>query len=169
MSRSVNRGARGGMTRKEHYEYRKSSGLCTACGVKSKKTLCDNCTGRQRRRMERRLKNGLCANCDNRHLEGKTRCEYHLFEHRLRQLYRRGLDKSVDVYTTLEMLKKQENRCAICGQPLGLVEPPHVDHDHDSGKLRGLLCGTCNSGLGFFRDNEYLMRKAADYVEKHRE
>lgn len=165
MSRAVNRGARGGMTRKEHYEYRKSAGLCTACGAKSEKTLCDKCVDRQRKRLERRVENGLCVVCDNAHEPNKTRCEYHLFEHRLRQLYRRGLDRKVDVKSVLTLLNSQDYKCAICEKLLDNNEPPHVDHHHISGTLRGLLCGPCNSGLGFFCDNVNLLRKAADYVD----
>jgi Recombination endonuclease VII len=55
--------------------------------------------------------------------------------------------------------------CAICGQ----VKPRMVvDHDHKTGKLRGVLCNACNWGIGHFRDNPDILRNAADYVEQHR-
>jgi hypothetical protein len=50
--------------------------------------------------------------------------------------------------------------CVICGCETGLC----VDHSHQSGRIRGLLCNACNKGLGFFRDNPSLLYRAADYI-----
>ena len=58
----------------------------------------------------------------------------------------------------------QNDRCAICGDP----GPQHLDHDHDSGATRQLLCQRCNHGLGLFRDDPDLLHFAAFYVEGHR-
>lgn len=58
--------------------------------------------------------------------------------------------------------------CAICNQP----QPPGrfkrlcVDHDHETMKIRGLLCTNCNTGLGKFKDSFVLLESAADYVKK---
>ena len=61
--------------------------------------------------------------------------------------------------------------CGICGAEfnLGIGHGPrlHLDHDHLSGKIRGLLCGGCNVGLGHFRDDLKLLRNATLYLEKH--
>jgi hypothetical protein len=59
---------------------------------------------------------------------------------------------------------RQGNRCSLCGDP----DPGHVDHDHSSGRVRGLLCERCNLALGLFRDDAHVMRCAADYVEQPR-
>ncbi len=65
----------------------------------------------------------------------------------------------------LETLRAaQGDSCAICGEP----QPQHLDHDHDSGEVRQLLCQRCNQGLGLFRDEPIYLRAAADYVERHR-
>lgn len=45
-----------------------------------------------------------------------------------------------------ELLSKQSNQCGICRACF--VRTPHVDHDHKTGKVRGLLCSGCNTGLG---------------------
>ena len=61
------------------------------------------------------------------------------------------------------MLLAQENACAICH--ISFDGTPHVDHDHTSGNVRGLLCHGCNIGLGHFRDNRDTLLSAADYLE----
>lgn len=61
-----------------------------------------------------------------------------------------------------EMLKfKQGYSCAICGKQVKL----HVDHDHETGEVRGLLCNNCNVGLGFFDDNPMLLIAAIRYLK----
>lgn len=61
----------------------------------------------------------------------------------------------------------QNNACAICARPFG--ERVHIDHCHETGRVRALLCHNCNLGLGHFRDNVVLLAKAAEYVTRHRE
>lgn len=56
--------------------------------------------------------------------------------------------------------KRQAGKCAI----YGTTEALHVDHCHDSGRLRGLLCGRCNRGLGMFDDSPERLRQAALYL-----
>jgi hypothetical protein len=58
----------------------------------------------------------------------------------------------------------QGGECAICRSSLKEAKRPSVDHDHISGHVRGLLCGLCNVGLGFFKDNPNLLRKAILYL-----
>ena len=59
----------------------------------------------------------------------------------------------------------QGGGCAICGIT---VDPTHkqlsVDHCHNSGKVRGLLCTLCNTALGSFKDDPELLQKAINYV-----
>lgn len=68
-----------------------------------------------------------------------------------------------------EQLSKQNNVCAICEQPetaviRGKVIAMPVDHDHTTGKARGLLCTRCNRGLGLFRDNVSILQSAISYL-----
>jgi hypothetical protein len=62
------------------------------------------------------------------------------------------------------MLESQGGACAICRS----APADHVDHDHETGSVRALLCFNCNGGLGQFRDDPAVLRAAADYVEEHR-
>lgn len=77
---------------------------------------------------------------------------------------RRHLDEAYGItqhdYETLRDI--QGGVCAICGSDKKL----HVDHDHRSGVVRGLLCFNCNTGLGKFEDNERLLRAAIGYMER---
>ena len=65
-----------------------------------------------------------------------------------------------------ELMKQQNGLCAVCGKQPGKKRFA-IDHDHRSGKNRGLLCTSCNTGLGLFLDNPMLLREAANYLEKH--
>jgi DNA-directed RNA polymerase subunit RPC12/RpoP len=67
-------------------------------------------------------------------------------------------------------LVAQDYKCAICGKDAldnkrgGKLDPLHIDHCHKTKQIRGLLCHTCNSGLGHFKDNTEFLLKAAQYL-----
>ena len=66
------------------------------------------------------------------------------------------------------MLALQNNCCAICHVGFVNNEIPHVDHNHENGSVRGLLCGPCNRGIGLMRDNpENLINAAAYLMERN--
>ena len=60
----------------------------------------------------------------------------------------------------LRDIKQTTTQCVICGDAGPLV----VDHDHTTGKVRGMLCNHCNRGLGHFRDNPLFLEFAAQYL-----
>ncbi len=64
------------------------------------------------------------------------------------------------------MVELQGNRCGICGgsEPGGKVGW-HLDHDHKTGKLRGILCNSCNLSLGGFHDDIALLESALRYLK----
>jgi hypothetical protein len=68
-----------------------------------------------------------------------------------------------------ELLIAQNFCCASCGtaEPKGSNNQWHVDHCHDTGKVRGLLCSLCNIGIGCLGDNLQGVRNALLYLEKH--
>ena len=98
-----------------------------------------------------------CKPCHNRigrenreKLHGTTR-QFHL-----RRRY------GVDAVEVEWMILRQGGVCAVCGTG----NPAHVDHDHDTGKVRGVVCFNCNKGLGKLRDDPQLLRSAIRYLKK---
>jgi hypothetical protein len=67
--------------------------------------------------------------------------------------------------TLLEFTAMQAEQKGLCKMNCGKLGT-NVDHCHSTGKVRGLLCSNCNTGLGLFNDNPELLRLAAHYVEK---
>lgn len=66
------------------------------------------------------------------------------------------------------MLEDQNYVCAICWEPERVVgRSLAVDHDHKTGKIRGLLCHSCNTGLGKFLDDPKLLVEASEYLLAH--
>ena len=85
---------------------------------------------------------------------------------------RRRYGISIDQYN--EMLIRQNGCCAICGKAeaneiRGKVVALAVDHCHDTGAVRALLCSACNTALGLFNDDIGLLVKAQAYVVYHRQ
>lgn len=77
---------------------------------------------------------------------------------------------SLEIYDSI--LKKQDGVCSICKRPeraifKGKVKRLTVDHCHNSKKVRGLLCHSCNVSLGLLKENPETMRAMADYIESH--
>jgi hypothetical protein len=71
-----------------------------------------------------------------------------------------------------QMLEAQIGLCAICKQPEthkrdGKVKALAVDHHHGTGKIRGLLCSDCNTGIGKLKDDVNVLSNAIDYLRKH--
>lgn len=67
---------------------------------------------------------------------------------------------TMDAY--MRLAKKQKNRCGICGTDEHVL---NVDHNHTTGKVRGLLCNSCNRGLGFLGDSIRGVKRALSYLE----
>lgn len=104
--------------------------------------------------------NYICRECARKYERGN-------FEGRLasRLKYQYGL--SVEDYKGL--LSKQNNSCAICNSPpTGRWDSFHVDHDHKTGKVRGLLCHHCNTGIGNLKDDVQLLESAINYLNEYK-
>lgn len=166
--------------RKSTKEYREtfrkkadSKGLCIQCARnKQKKTskLCQECTDKtvQSRRVlaEKRRAEGFCSQClTKRPIKGKKLCKLcrdrKVLSPEKRRLKEYGITEGQ--YNSLLIL--QDERCYICSTWKG-IKPLHVDHCHESGAVRGLLCTSCNNGLGRFSDSIESLKKAVKYLQE---
>lgn len=70
-------------------------------------------------------------------------------------------------YKKAEELRDSVAACMICGKYAAETADRvlYVDHDHKTGKIRGLLCGLHNKAIGQFQDSSFLLRRAADYLD----
>lgn len=76
----------------------------------------------------------------------------------------------IDLHEYEKLLEAQNNVCKICLKSetryfKGKISALAVDHDHVSGKIRGLLCHACNNAIGYLKDSSDLARRAADYLD----
>jgi hypothetical protein len=85
---------------------------------------------------------------------------------KLKQIY------GIDLTQYNDMFKKQDGLCAICLKPeteedyrTHNIRMLNVDHNHITGKIRGLLCQKCNKGIGCLNDNAQILRNAIKYLE----
>jgi hypothetical protein len=67
-----------------------------------------------------------------------------------------------------EMLKSQDGVCKVCKRPQLGKGDFHVDHDHETGKIRGLLCHKCNVALGMVQDDIQILKKLINYLESNK-
>jgi len=80
---------------------------------------------------------------------------------RLKETYGIGIGEYQDT------LIEQDFKCAICETHVDNLDYPlDVDHDHETGEVRGLLCRRCNLGIGFFKDSIRLLKNAIEYLSK---
>lgn len=93
----------------------------------------------------------------------EARLRYSLDLNRYDKALLKRYGATLDTYA--EMLEAQKGVCAICGKP-PTDRRLHLDHDHQTGKLRGLLCMLCNQGLGRFRDDAALLTSAIRYLQE---
>jgi hypothetical protein len=104
---------------------------------------------------KKRLRNKYCYTCEKSVVKARRETT-----HRLRVAETYGMD--VGDYDLI--YAKQGGKCAICWRATGKTRRLSVDHDHKSGKVRGLLCSTCNRMLGHARDDTDFFARAINYL-----
>ena len=126
---------------------------CKDCGLES-----DNLTLFVKDRQSKHGRRNLCISCAVKRNEAHPKNKHWKTDYQVKKRY--GV--TAEEYNT-----KMESfsSCVLCGSTNNLC----YDHDHDTLKFRGVLCRLCNTALGLFQDNPELMRKAASYVEEHRQ
>jgi len=160
----------------ERRQARKNAGLCARClsPAKTDSSLCDPCGKKKaeysKKRRLRLAAEGKCRVCGAAS-GGACVCTVCAVKRRAsRMMIKYGITLAeFDV-----MLAAQRGCCAICegtdvgrgssGRGKGVF---HVDHDHATGKVRGLLCTNCNKGLGFFLDDSRNLSRAIEYLRQN--
>lgn len=107
-----------------------------------------------------------CKACAHaRHMElRRENPEKYRRKDRLQHVNRKyGLDE--EAYDAL--ILSSQGRCGICKREFTGI--PHVDHDHETGRIRGVLCLACNTALGKFRDDVEILKSAIMYLERDEE
>jgi hypothetical protein len=94
--------------------------------------------------------------------------------HRHYSVAKHAKGRGITIETYLEDLKKQKNRCLICGEEerqkngmTGKVRNLNIDHCHKTGKYRGLLCSSCNTAIGLLKEDPEIFARAMKYLRKH--
>lgn len=117
----------------------------------------------------------ICEPCDEqrkvdrKYIEARTRdpLEYPSAQSAARRARKYGLD----AVQLQKMHDDRQGRCDICGKEetvlgsTGKVKSLAVDHDHNTGRVRGLLCNNCNRGIGLLSKEPELLRRALVYLE----
>ena len=132
--------------------------ITQTAGRGGRRMFCAVCVVRRRARVQRKWQAERYAalSPEDRAADAAARRE-----RKLQQNYGIGVDERDALLAT------QGGRCAICGanEPNGYGW--HVDHDHEFGAVRGILCGGCNIGIGHLRDDPAILRGAIAYFESH--
>ena len=112
---------------------------------------------------KRYVRDKKCVQCIN-----LRRHKYDTPENKRSSARRRLYGLSVE--ETHRKVIEQNGVCAICSVPLNEMDGRrffHVDHDHTSKQVRGILCSSCNNGLRCYKDNPTLLRSAVAYLETY--
>lgn len=148
-------------------------GICYQCGKNplATKTFCRGCAdklvARNKGRWMALWAAGLCVNCRNPRGDDSTKYRCRGCADRISNvnvLRHRERNYGITPEQFKAMLKEQDFRCAICRTEAPLC----VDHNHETGKVRQLLCGRCNMGLGAFGDDPDFLEIAALYLRIHK-
>ena len=140
--------------------------MCTTCKVvKPPEDFYDGYKSKnQRYSTNKRYPHSRCKECD--HVKNKAYIKINRAKVTKQQMVRhREREYGVTEEQYNNMILSQNNLCAICSQPS--TRTLNVDHDHETGKVRALLCINCNLGIGNFQDSLVYLQNAVDYLNHH--
>ena len=137
--------------------------MCTTCKVvKPFEDFYDGYKAKKQRYVtNKKYLHSRCKECDHArvreyHHNNKEKVTKQMLVSHRRRLY--GIDE--EQYNN--MILSQNNICAICNKPSN--KTLHIDHDHITGKVRGLLCSSCNTGIGLFKEDIDSLANAIKYL-----
>lgn len=114
-----------------------------------------------------------CRSCMSAYYGKRYKSHYQTYEQKRERRIKMKFGITQSDYNF--MLAEQNGVCAICGEPekLGKKSPDSdslmlsIDHCHATGSIRGLLCGQCNRGIGFLKDDIKILQSSIRYLEAH--
>jgi len=138
--------------------------VCRGCGAR---LPLDNFRWDNKARGRRKSRCGPCENARMRayradNLELRRAADRRAYRRKASDVRRYNLQRIYGITLVQADAVMVHEHCDICGRTAKVV----VDHCHESGKNRGVLCGGCNAGLGQFRDSPEILRRAAEYAER---
>jgi len=110
----------------------------------------------------------ICKKCDyNRVKEYKKKYNYDKKYLKRDQFLLRKYNITSEYYN--ELFLKQEGRCLICNKHQSEFKKSlAIDHNHENGEVRGLLCGNCNTAIGLLKESIDLLENAKNYLENYK-
>lgn len=141
---------------------------CTECRALSPK-LCASCDAKRRARNVKSSMKWAKAHPEVARKNSKAWRENN--PERFKKIHRNSVLKhryGITLEAYEHMLAEQNGVCAICKRPNHAGFRLAVDHCHETGDVRGLLCGDCNRGIGSLGDSSDRLRAAAMYLEKYK-
>lgn len=138
-----------------------AKGLCRKCYEKDLKIRNPEYAERQRENVRKWAHD----NPDRKRRSDAAAQRRSLPENRRARTLRNRFGITQDDY--LSMLEKQNGKCAICGMAVEEYNQKHfhIDHDHNTGKIRGLLCFRCNYCIGWMGENVDILERAIQYLK----
>jgi len=127
---------------------------------------CRDCIGKRvSHRRATQTSNGLCieGRCENKTEPGRIRCKEHLLQNRIAALVQKGLRED-EAEKVREALHAFNGVCPICSKII-TYDKWHIDHSHDTGAFRGILCGPCNRMIGISGEDADTLQRAAVYLQ----
>jgi len=137
--------------------------VCTMCGEEKLVTAFRNRGGAQKHLLRSR-----CNSCMYKeHRRWTEENPDRVREYREKDtwtLAKRCARRGITPEQLVDQFERQECCCAICKQEVALMDSA-IDHNHETGEFRGVLCRQCNRALGMFKDSPTVLRNALDYLE----
>lgn len=161
----------------------KNSKLCWSCYAAQKRAKADVCLdcGGERHKTYKRCwpcyikdnESKKCNDCKERNRDGsQPRCKpcrsvYIKTHKRYMQNCKLRGRYGLTIKDTDRMLLEQDYKCKACRAPLSLTADTHLDHDHATGAIRGILCRGCNMALGCVKDSKVRLLNLTEYLESY--
>jgi hypothetical protein len=126
------------------------------------KDICKICKINPRYKTPSGIRDSYCSSCKNQKTRLYTKNNISKYQ---RKVYNLKTMYGLELEDYNKILKNQNNKCLICNSYLLNIKYC-VDHNHKTKEIRGILCSSCNQGLGQFKDNIENLLNAAKYLKE---